>query len=112
VGINWSKYRSDYVSFSDVGTSVEGTIVSLTEGSDYNGQACPQLVIDTADGVRTVTAGQTMLKAALAEHEPDEGDWIRITYTGDGERKPGRAPTKLFAVEVRRASGVSAEDLV
>jgi hypothetical protein len=53
-----------------------------------------------------------MLKAALAEHEPDEGDWIRITYTGDGERKPGRAPTKLFAVEVRRASGVSAEDLV
>lgn len=113
MGLNWSKYKSEYVSFHDVGDAVQGTVISLSEGQDFNGNPCPQLVIDTTDGARTVTAGQTMLKAALAEKEPLEGDYITITYSGVGEGKPGRAPAKLFTVEVERGSGeaVGAADI-
>lgn len=114
MAFTWSKYKGDFVSFKELGDSVEGTVLSLAEGQDFNGNPCPQLVIDTDEGSRTVTAGQAMLKAALAEKEPAQGDWISIEYYANGDGKPGRAPAKLFKVEVKRTGAkekVSAEDL-
>lgn len=99
--------------FEDIGDTLSGTIISIEEGSDFNGNACPQLIIDTDAGPRKVTAGQKMLQAALAEKEPDEGDFITIAYTGDGEGRPGRAPAKLFKVDVtRKGAEVTTADLV
>lgn len=114
MGLNWGKYKSDWFKFEDIGDSIGGNIISLEEGSDYNGNTVPQLVIETDSGPRKVTAGQVMLQAALAEKEPEEGDHITITYSGNGEGKPGRAPAKLFKVEVTRAGAeaVTAADLV
>lgn len=112
--INWKKYASDFMTFESVGDSIAGTILSVEEGKDFNGNGVPQLVIETGDGARTVTAGQVMLKAALAEKEPDEGDWIQIVYTANGEGRPGKAPAKLFKVEVTRKGAetpVTASDL-
>lgn len=114
MAMDWSKYKSSFMKFEQIGDSIAGDIVAITDGDDFNGNPCPQLTLDTEDGVRKVTCGQKMLQAALAEREPQEGDHITITYSGVGEGKPGRAPAKLFTVEVVRAAEVekvSAADL-
>lgn len=118
----WDRFKGDFVKFENVGDGIRGVVRSLTfDGSDFNGKDCPKLVIEEEDGsVRTVTAGQVMLQRTLAEKQPDVGDKISIVYSGNGEGKPGRAPAKLFDVEVTKAgadpgaasSGVAASNLV
>jgi hypothetical protein len=74
----------------------------VRQGSDFNQNPCPELVLEQDDGEEiTVTAGQVMLKRALAEKAPQTGDKIRITYSGVGDGRPGRAPAKLFTVDVK-----------
>lgn len=112
--MDWSRFKSDFMSFSSIGDSIAGTIIALGMGADFNDNPCPQLTLDTDDGVRKVTCGQKMLQATLAEKEPDEGDHITITYYADGEKKAGRNPAKLFTVEVIRKGAeepVAAGDL-
>lgn len=103
--IDYDKYvqSGQYARFDNPGDQVVGVIKEDREGSDYNGNPCPELVIEDDDGNEiTVTAGQVMLKKALAEQRPGIGDKIRITYTGkSADAKPGRAPAKLFTVEVK-----------
>lgn len=101
---NYDKYTSgDYVKFEEVGDSVVGIIREIREGRDFNGNPCPLLELEVSeDGdSKTLTAGQVLLKAALAEKAPQVGDKIRITYSGIGEAQPGKAPAKLFTVEVK-----------
>ena len=115
MAMDWKRYKSSFFKFEDIGDSISGTVLTVGEADDFNGNPCPKLVIDTDSGPRTVTAGQVMLQAALAEKEPDEGDHITITYYANGEGKPGRAPAKLFKVEVTRKGAqekVGAADLV
>ena len=112
--VDWNRYKGDFVKFDAIGTSVEGDILSIEEGRDFNGGPAPQLTIDTAEGVKKVTAGQVMLQRALAEKQPQEGDRISITYYANGEGKPGQAPAKLFKVDLVRAgeqAAVGAADL-
>jgi hypothetical protein len=114
LALDWNRYKSNYMKFDSVGDSIEGTILALSEGEDFNGHPCPQLTIDTDSGPRKVTCGQVMLQAALAEKEPLEGDFVRITYSGAGEIRPGRTPAKLFSVTVTRKGAeeaVAAADL-
>lgn len=113
-GFNWDRYKSDFVKFEEVGDNVKGEVLEINEGRDFNGNPCPQLVIETDDGTRTLTAGQKQLQARLAEKRPEIGDEVSITYSGVGEGKPGFAPAKLFTVEVTRSANtkaVSASDL-
>lgn len=114
MGFNYGKYAGGFFKFDEIGDSIEGEVVVVQEGSDFKGKPCPELIIETSDGTRTVTAGQAMLKAALADKQPQKGDRVRISYSADGEGKPGQAPAKLFDVVVEKAGAVapvSAEDL-
>lgn len=101
----YDKYVSDgdFVKFENVGDAVVGIIKEVREGKDFNGAPCPELVLEVGDDgdEKTVTAGQVRLKAELAEKRPAVGDKVRITYSGVGDSKPGKAPPKLFTVEVK-----------
>lgn len=100
----WNNYTQsgDFVSFKEVGDGVIGIIKAIREGTDFNQNPCPELILETDDGEeKTLTAGQVMLKSALAEAAPQVGDRVRIIYSGVGDAKPGRAPAKLFTVDVK-----------
>jgi hypothetical protein len=100
----WDDYANsgEYFTFKEVGDQVVGVIKVVRQGSDFNQNPCPELILEQDDGEEiTVTAGQVLLKAALAEKAPQAGDKIRITYSGIGDARPGRAPAKLFTVEVK-----------
>ena len=102
---NWEEFTNngDFVSFKEVGDSVVGIIKSIRTGKDFNQNPCPELILDVDGEERTVTAGQVLLKAALAEKAPQVGDKVRIVYSGIGDAKPGKAPAKQFTVDVKTA---------
>lgn len=100
----WDQYKQtgDWITFHEPGDHIVGDITAIRAGTDFNGNPCPELIIRDDDGEeRTLTAGQVMLKSALAEQAPAVGDRIRIVYTGHGEGKPGKAPPKLFDVALK-----------
>ena len=102
---DYSKYTTTgFAKFANIGDQVTGIVKHVREGKDFNGNPCPELILETnAEGDElTVTAGQKRLQAALAESQPKVGDKVRITYSGDStDAKPGRAPAKMFTVEVQ-----------
>ena len=102
---DYSKYTSGtgaYVKFENVGDRVIGVVKEVREGRTFKGNPCPELVLEDESGEeRIVTASQVMLRAALAERQPQPGDKVRIIYSGVGEAKPGQAPPKLFSVDVK-----------
>ena len=105
MAFNYDRYATSgtFVKFEEVGDQVAGVIKTVREGKTFKGDPCPELVIEDKDGEeRIVTAGQVMLRQALAEQQPQERDKVRITYSGVGEAKPGQAPPKLFTVEVKK----------
>lgn len=118
----WDEFTttSEWITFNEVGDKVVGTVRVVRRGKDFNGNPCPELVIDVdGEGEKTLTAGQVMLKTALAEKRPATGDRIAIVYSGIGEARPGKAPAKLFEVDVKKtdqptgnSGGVSASDLL
>lgn len=118
----WDEFQTtgDWITFNDVGDKVVGTVKAIRRGEDFNHKPCPELIIDVDnEGEKTLTAGQVMLKSALAEKRPQVGDRIAIVYSGVGEAKPGKAPAKLFDVTTKTgttstapAGGVSADDLL
>lgn len=102
---DYSRYATsgDYVKFEEVGDAIIGVVKDVREGRTFNGDPCPELILEDGDGdEHTVTASQVMLKAALAEHAPQVGDKIRIVYSGVGDAKPGQAPAKLFTLDVKK----------
>lgn len=106
---DWEPFEGgdgDFVKFANVGDEIIGAITDIKTGRDFNGNPCPQLHLTTDEGdERIVTAGQVMLKRALAEQAPQVGDRIKITYSGVGDAKPGKAPAKLFSVAVATGKG-------
>jgi hypothetical protein len=106
---DWEPFEGgdgEFVSFKNVGDEIIGAITDIRTGKDFNGNPCPEIHITTDEGdERIVTAGQVMLKRALAEQAPQVGDRIKITYSGVGDAKPGKAPAKLFEVAVATGKG-------
>ncbi len=99
--------NSDYISWDQPGDQVVGTIKEIREGTDFNNNACPELVLEVNDDgdEMTLTAGQAMLKQLLAEQRPTVGQRIRITYTGD-ERTDRGGIKKLFTLETKEGTGL------
>lgn len=108
---DWETFTTngDFISFKEVGDSVVGVIKAIRAGKDFNGNPCPELILDVDGDEKTVTAGQVLLKAALAEKAPNVGDRIRIVYSGIGEARPGKAPAKQFTVDVKVGGKVPAK---
>jgi hypothetical protein len=96
--------NSDYVKFEKEGDTVTGTVVNISAHKWDDGSVSPQILLDTADGQQTVTAGQVRLKALLAEKRPEVGDGLTITMVGV-EKRAGGKTLKLWTVDVVRGGG-------
>lgn len=108
MSFDWEQFQetSEWFEFKEIGDSAVGEVITVRLGTDFNGASCPELVIRPEGGeARTLTAGQKVLRARLADLKPMPGDKIAIVYSGVGDAKPGKAPAKLFTVQVRRADG-------
>jgi len=89
----------DFIKFDQVGDTVTGTITGIRKHMFEDGKVVPQIELDTADGPKTVTAGQVRLKAALAEKRPGVGDQLTITLS-EIEKRQGGKTLKHFTVVV------------
>jgi hypothetical protein len=89
----------DFIKFDAVGDTVSGTITGVRKHMFEDGKVVPQIELDTADGPKTLTAGQVRLKAALAEKRPGVGDLLTVTLTGI-EKRAGGKTLKEFSVIV------------
>jgi hypothetical protein len=92
-----------FVKWTEVGQSVEGVIVSFTTdgGQDFDGKPCPELTLDTAEGLQTVTCAQANIKSKVLGNAAKlvPGARCRVTYSGTYESKNG-TPGKEFRVAV------------
>lgn len=108
----WADVPSgDYIKFSEVGDKVVGVVLRIGLGSDFNGNPCPQIVLDTEDGEKTVNCGQANLKAQVMalDPRPKAGDKMRITFS---ETKPAaKGELKVFTVEHKVAEPIKSGDL-
>lgn len=110
---DWNRHGGDFVKWENPGDTIEGEILSISEGSDFNGQPVPLLVFATADGEMKWTVGQRHALVKLSEIRPETGWTLKAVYARDGEGKPGRAPAKLFDITVTSktpTAGVSSAD--
>lgn len=101
------KINSDYIKFENPGDTASGTIVAIRAHKFDDGNVVPQIILNTADGEKTVTAGQMQLKALLAEKRPNVGDNISITFT-EIEKRSGGKTLKKFDVQVGAAVATAA----
>lgn len=96
----------DYLKWETVGQSVIGTITAKRAGTDFNGHPCPQMDINTDDGETvTLNAGQAQLKALILDANPQVGDRIAITFSG--EEKVEKGMKKVFDVAVKAGDGTT-----
>ena len=97
----------DYIRFENIGDTVTGAIAAVKKHTFDDGKVVPQIILDTDDGEKIVTAGQVRLKAALAEKRPGVGDQLTITLS-DVEKRAGGKTLKHFDVIVGPASVAAA----
>lgn len=98
----WNQFVTAFYFERPKDTIAGHLIAHETEGPPKD--PIPKLYLQTEQGARRyVMATQERLKAALQAACPARGDWLRITYVGDGERAaPGMTKAKLFEVELKR----------
>jgi hypothetical protein len=109
--INWNNFKGEYVKFETPGMVVEGTVTRLSIGN-YKGKDYPEIVVETSEGSRTISANQASLKRRLADDPPAIGEHLHVEYLGEGEAKAGQNPIKNFRVVVTHGNtGPKVEDL-
>jgi hypothetical protein len=96
-----------FVKWQSVGDVVDGVVVRFTldGGRDFNGDPCPEIVLDpctpkgsdtnvelTGDAHQIVTAGQANLKRQVLANPARfaEGHRVRITYKADAKSSNDR----------------------
>lgn len=91
----------DFVKWENPGDSVAGDLIEVRAGTDINGNAVPEWVIRTDDGVdRVVTCSQAQLKSKAFEMRPVAGDRVSVTFTR-AEKRDGGKTLKHFDVKVK-----------
>lgn len=124
--------RGSFIGWGEVGQQVTGYVVSYsdTDGSDFNDQPCPQVVleltekcisyrdkgttketIDAGEFV-TITCGQASLRKGIKTAALEVGYIVRVKY--ESTYKTAKGEGKEFKVFVSRAkrAAVSSNDLV
>jgi hypothetical protein len=91
--------NDDFIKFETVGDTVTGTIIAVRKHTFDDGKVAAQIILDTPDGEKTISAGQVKLKAALAEKRPSVGDLLTVTLT-EIEKRSGGKTLKHFDVTV------------
>jgi hypothetical protein len=76
----------------------------LEDGTTYDGEPCPLIVLETVDGIVRVTGSYTTLRNALTaqQHKAIPGYGARITYVGDKTSNRTGKDYKEFAVVFTR----------
>ncbi len=94
-----------YHKWEQVGEVLEGVILSLSMdgGTDFNGNACPEMRLRADYGDVILTAGQASLRRALSSGSPSlaRGHKVRIEYTEDLDTGKGN-PAKIFKVQASK----------
>lgn len=90
-----------FVKFLNEGDEVTGTVKNVTVKRFTEGDACPQLTIDTAAGTKTVTGSSWDLKRQLMELRPMPGDKVLIRLI-KVEPLDGDRTRKLYDVRVKQ----------
>ena len=98
------RVASDYASFNEVGDSVSGVVTGVYAHRFDDGKVVPKIMLDTANGEIALTAGQVRLKAALAEKRPEIGDTLTVKLT-EIEKRAGGKTLKHFDVNVAKGAG-------
>lgn len=98
---------SEYASFVDIGDSVSGVVTGVFAHRFDDGKVVPKIMLDTADGEIALTAGQVRLKAALSEKRPEVGDTLSVKLI-DIEKRAGGKTLKHFDVSVIKGNGAPA----
>lgn len=91
---------TEFVTFKNVGDWVEGEIVEIRTGQDFNNNPCPELVFDTVSGRKVWTVGQKVAQRVIREMAPQVGWTIHVRHHALGDAKRGQNPPKLFEVEI------------
>ena len=109
--LDWSSFGSgQFVKFATIGDKAEGVITGLRTGDDFNGNPCPVIDIDGANGPQTISCGQAALKATVRDlgqkGEVKVGRKITVIYTGDTKAEKGMK--KVFSVELTDVAGSDA----
>lgn len=128
---NWEEIdvpRGAYIGWgNNSGQSVTGKVLEYapTGGSDFNGNACPQLAIEliedadsynkagqsfrhAAGDIVQLTCGQVSLKRAVMAADPNPGDLVKITLDGIVNLQGGNT-VKEFGIKIARGAGSSAQ---
>lgn len=98
----------NYAKFDAPGDKVTGTFVSggITSETDFDGNPCPGIVIDTADGLVTVCASQASIKrkaeTAYSQGKLTPGCKVEVELVGFYDTKSG-SKGKDFALRVAAA---------
>jgi len=98
------KMGGDYFKFETPGDTITGVVQSIKAHTWPDGSVAPQLLLSTAEGDRSVTASQFMLKQLLADTRPEIGDTITITFTEIEPRPMGKTLKKFTVIKGGGAS--------
>ena len=102
-----------YQSWKEVGDTVEGRIEAfgLTDGTDFNDEPCPQMIVGTADGNVIINAGQASLRRAFMQNATRlaVGHGVKITYAGDYETPKGSGKSFTVAVSPKPIAPIVVE---
>ena len=92
-----------FVKWDTIGQEVEGTIVMFTAdgGKDFDQNSCPELTVDTDDGLQTITCAQANIKSKVLSNAAKllPGAPCKVVYSGIYESKNG-TPGKEFRLLV------------
>ena len=94
---------SEWARLDVVGDQVEGTIAKLGKKVWPDGGVSVEIMF-REDDAPALTAGQVLLKQALATLKPVPGDFLAVTL-GEIERRAGGKSLKRFVVSIKRANG-------
>lgn len=98
---------NEYAKFENVGDTVTGKVTGVYAHRFDDGKVVPKIMLDTAWGEVALTAGQVRLKQALSEKRPEVGDELTVTMT-EVEKRAGGKTLKHFDVSVIKGTGAPA----
>lgn len=125
---NWEDIevpQGTFIGWGKIGQTVTGKVLSFSSegGTDFNGNPCPQLVVELAEQADnykdkgathetiaagelvTITAGLANLKRSLNAASLNPGDLVKITF--DDTYKTPSGEGKSFKVQVARGAAVA-----
>ena len=90
-----------FARFAEPGDKVEGPVIAYdTEGAtNYSGDVCPALTLDTDEGPIMVTCDKPQLLRKVQAARPVPGLWMRVQFVEERESANGRW-YKMFGVWV------------